>query len=209
MKRIRIIPILSFIDGRLVKTVKFKSPNYLGDPVNAIKIFNDKEVDEIAVVDIRASLENQDPNYELIMDMASECFMPMSYGGGIKTFEQAKRIFDLGVEKLILNSAAVESPSLINQIASVYGAQSVVVSIDYKTKLFGKKVGTILSGSKKVKEDVISLVKSLENEGMGELLLTNIDNEGTFQSYDLEFLKLVSDSTKVPVVANGGLSLRW
>ena len=138
MSRTRIIPVLTIMGNRLVKTVKFKNPNYIGDPLNAIKIFNEKKVDELVILDIEASKLNKEPNYKLIEEMAGEAFMPLGYGGGIKTLDQAKKIFGLGIEKVVLNSVIFDNPKLITQIANIYGTQSVVLSIDVRKTLLGK-----------------------------------------------------------------------
>lgn len=200
----RVIPILGINNTKLVKTVKFKKPNYIGDPLNAIKIFNDKMVDEIAIVDIRASVENREPNYKLIEEMAGECFSPLAYGGGIKNIDQAEQLFAIGVEKLILNSTAFSNPGLIEKIANAYGNQSVVVSLDVKKNLFGKLQLTTLSGTKTVKGDVKQYVEKFQDLGVGEFILNDVTLDGTFKGYNTELLSKVSGLSKVPVVALGG-----
>lgn len=206
MKRIRVIPILLLKNGGLVKTVKFKKPNYIGDPINAMKIFNDKEVDELAFIDIEATKLNKEPDYIKIEEIASECFMPLAYGGGIKTLEQIKKIFSIGVEKVIINSSLVTNQSLITEAAKIYGNQSVAASVDIKKGTFGKYACYSHSGKIKIKNKLIDYVKQIENIGAGEILLTSIDKEGTFSGYDLELIKIVSDNVNIPVVANGGAS---
>ena len=205
MQRARVIPVLSFINDKLVNTIRFKKPRYIGDPINTIKILNEKLVDEIVLLDIRASLNNTNPNYQLIEDMASECFMPLSYGGGISNFDQAKMIFSLGVEKVILNSSCYSKFELIEEIASVYGSQSVVVSMDYKTNFWGEIIFTSHSSKNQHKIDFQSHVSNLEKYGMGELFLTSIDNEGSFKGLDKTFSKYIK-AVNVPVIINGGLS---
>lgn len=205
MQRARVIPILSLIENRLVNTKNFKSPKYIGDPINTIKIFNEKLVDEIIVLDIRASLNKRNPNYQLIEDMASECFMPLSYGGGINNFNQVKKVFELGVEKIVINSAQYFNLNLIKEIANVYGRQSVVVSIDFKSNFLGKTLFVSNSSSIKHKISLSEHIQKLEEIGMGELILTSIDKDGCFDGYSNEFNSLINE-VNVPVTINGGLS---
>ncbi|MCF6365351.1 MAG: AglZ/HisF2 family acetamidino modification protein [Bacteroidales bacterium] len=206
MKRIRVIPVLLLQNGGLVKTVKFKKPNYIGDPINAVKIFNEKEVDELIFLDIEATKLGKEPDYNKIDEIASECFMPLGYGGGIRNLEQVKRIIGIGVEKVILNSSAVSNPKLIGEIAKIYGNQCSVVSIDVKKDMFGKHICYTTSGKNKVKQKIIDFVKFAENEGAGEIIITSIDREGTFKGYDIDLIKKVSENVNIPVVANGGAS---
>ena len=206
MKRIRVIPVLLLQNGGLVKTTKFKKPNYIGDPINAVKIFNEKEVDELVFLDIEATKLGKKPDYSKIEEIASECFMPLGYGGGIKNIEQVKRIIGIGVEKVILNSSAVTNPHLIGEIAKIYGNQCAVVAVDVRKDIFGKYVCYTASGKNKVKQKLIDFVKFIENEGAGEIILTSIDKEGTFKGYDIDLIKKVSESVNIPVVANGGAS---
>jgi imidazole glycerol-phosphate synthase subunit HisF len=206
MKRTRVIPVLLVNNGGLYKTQKFKNPKYVGDPINAIKIFNDKEVDELCVLDITASTQKREPNFKLIEEFASECFMPVCYGGGISKIEHAKKIFSLGIEKISLNFSAFKNQKLITEIATIYGSQAVVVSIDYKKNLFGKTYAYTLQGNESTKKTIIEYAKELESNGAGEILLNNIDRDGTFSGYDLEFIKLVASSVKIPVIACGGAS---
>jgi len=204
MKRIRVIPVLLLQNGGLVKTIKFKKPNYIGDPINAVKIFNEKEVDELVFLDIDATKLGKEPDYTKIEEIASECFMPLGYGGGIKNIEQVKRIIGIGVEKVILNTSAIANPQLISEIAKIYGNQCAVVSVDVKKDMFGKYVCYTTSGKNKVKQKIIDFVKTLENFGAGEIILTSIDREGTFNGYDIDLIKKVSEIINIPVVANGG-----
>jgi len=206
VRRIRLIPVLT-IDGlKLVKTVKFKNPKYLGDPINAIKIFNEKEVDEIAILDITASTENKSPNFKLIEEMASECFMPLAYGGGIKTIEDIKTLFSLGVEKIILNSILLHHSEIITKAAELYGSQSIVVSLDTKKSLFSSYKACFLSGKKNTDENLIELVKKYELLGAGEILLNNIDREGTFTGLDHKLINSLSSVLKIPLIACGGVN---
>ena len=206
MKRIRVIPVLLLQNGGLVKTVKFKKPNYIGDPINAVKIFNEKEVDELVFLDIEATKSGKEPDYNKIEEIASECFMPLAYGGGIKNIGQVKRIIGIGVEKVILNTSAVSNPQLISEIARIYGNQCAVVSVDVRKDMFGKYVCYTNSGKQKVKQKITDFVKALENAGAGEIILTSIDREGTFNGYDIDLIKKVTEIVNIPVVANGGAS---
>ncbi len=206
MKRIRVIPVLLLQKGGLVKTIKFKKPNYIGDPINAVKIFNEKEVDELLFLDIEATKLGKEPDYNTIEEIASECFMPLGYGGGIKNIEQVKRIISIGVEKVILNSSAFTNLKLISQIAGIYGNQCAVVSLDVRKDLFGKYSCYTNSGKNKVKQNILDFVKTLESEGVGEIILTSIDREGTFKGYDIELIKKISETVAIPVVVNGGAS---
>jgi len=206
MKRVRVIPVLLLQNNGLVKTVKFKKPNYIGDPINAVKIFNEKEVDELVFLDIDATKLNIEPDYNKIEEIASECFMPLAYGGGIKTIDQIKRIFNIGVEKMILNSILCANPSLITDAAKIYGNQSIVASVDVKKDIFGKYSAYSNSGKNKIKFKLLNFIQDLKNAGAGEIILTSIDKEGTFSGYDIELIKQVSGSVNIPVVANGGAS---
>jgi imidazole glycerol-phosphate synthase subunit HisF len=206
IQRIRVIPVLSLINGQLVKTINFKKPNYLGDPINAIKIFNEKEVDELVVLDIRASLHKTEPDYDLIKEMAGECFMPLAYGGNIYSINVAHRIFELGVEKIILNSALHNNIKLAKEISLTYGEQSVVASVDVRNSLFGKKKLYFKSGSKKNKLNILEYCNQLEENGVGEIIINNIDNEGTFNGYDIELISEISQNVSIPVIALGGAS---
>lgn len=203
MKRPRIIPTMLLQGSGFVKTKKFKNAIYLGDPINLIKIFNDKGVDEIAVLDILASKEKHEPNFELIEKFASECFMPLMVGGGIHTLEHARRIFRSGVEKVCLRTAALSNTDLIENIAYEVGSQSVSVCIDVKKNLFGKYEVThpFLKGFEK---DPVILAKKLELKGAGEILVQSVDQEGTRKGYDLELIEKVSKAVHIPVVASGG-----
>lgn len=200
----RAIPCLLLDKDGLYKTVQFKKPIYVGDPINAVKIYNEKEVDELMILDYTASRDKREPNYDLLKQLASECFMPLAYGGGINKYEQAAKLFELGIEKVALNNSAIENPNLIKEITSVYGNQSVIVSLDIKKNLWGKYTVFTMNGSKKVQEDLVHLLKKIENLGAGELLITNIDREGTWTGYDIELIKLVSENVNIPVIANGG-----
>lgn len=204
MVRPRVIPTLLLKGRGLYKTTQFAKPVYIGDPINTMRIFNDKEVDEIAILDISATRENRGPDFEQIAEIVSESFMPLAYGGGITTYDQAMKLFQLGVEKVILNSAALDNPGLITSIAKSAGSQAVVVSIDVrKTLLGGKKVFT-RNGDKKADLDPVTWAKKAESLGAGEIMLTSIDHEGTMKGYDIALTKLVADAVGIPVIACGG-----
>ena len=202
--RPRLIPCLLIKDHGLVKTIKFAKPRYLGDPINAVKIFNGKGVDELCVLDIMASLENRGPDFEYLKDIASEAFMPLSYGGGITRLDQAERLFFIGYEKVIVNSAFVKRPELIREMADVAGSQSVVVSIDVRDELLGKRACYINDGKEKMNIDPIELAKIAEQMGAGEILLNSITRDGTMQGYDLQLVKDVVEAVSIPVIACGG-----
>ena len=204
MLRSRAIPCLLLKGQGLVKTVKFQNPKYVGDPINAIKIFNEKEVDELTLLDITASSEGRGPSFKVLEEVASECFMPLAYGGGIRTIEDIKRIVSMGVEKVVLNSAAISNPGLIAEAAREIGSQSVVASIDVRRKLFGGY--EVMGGRGRVKtgSDPLSFAKTLAGLGAGEILLNAIDRDGTQEGYDTELIKLVADGVSVPVIAVGG-----
>ena len=204
MTGIRVIPILLVNGNGLYKTVRFKDPKYVGDPINAIKIFNDKEVDELCVLDIKATREKKDPNYRLIADFASECFMPVCYGGGIDSLEKAKKIFGLGIEKVSLNAAALNSPKLIGEIAAIYGSQAVMVSIDVKKNIWGKNLVYTQNGQNATKFSPEEWAQKAEQEGAGELLINSIEKDGTMNGYDNDLVHKVSSCVKIPIIACGG-----
>lgn len=204
MIRTRVIPCLLLRNRGLVKTVKFKDPKYLGDPINIVRIFNDKEVDELVFLDITATVENRKPPFKLISEIASECFMPLGYGGGIKDLEDIRQILSLGAEKVAINSYAVEQPTFIRAAADRFGSQSIVVSIDVKKSLFGKYEVMTHSGKKATGLDPVKFAIEMEQMGAGELLLNSIDRDGTMQGYDLDLIRRVSQVVTIPVVACGG-----
>ncbi len=200
----RIIPCLLYDGSGLVKTIKFKNPSYVGDPINAIKIFNDKEVDELILIDINASKQNRRPNFTKIADMASEAFMPFTYGGGVKTHDDFSKLYKLGVEKIIVNGLIQENPNLIKQIAQQYGSQAIVGCIDYKKGILSGKFPTSYFGHR-IKFSLIDYAKYLVNEvGVGELMVQSIDKDGTWEGYDNEVTKQIIEAINVPVIAAGG-----
>lgn len=203
MLKTRVMPCLLLDGRRLVKTVMFKDPNYVGDPVNAVMIYNEKEVDELIFLDINATKQGREPPYEVIANIATECFMPFTYGGGIKTTEQMKKVFGMGVEKVAINSQAIDTPELITKAAELFGNQSVVASIDVKKTWTGYKVFT-RGGTKSAGIDPVEWAKRMEQLGAGEILLTSIDRDGTYEGYDLDLIKQISEAVTVPVIACGG-----
>ena len=200
----RIIPSLLIHEKGLVKSTKFKDYKYVGDPINAVKIFNEKEVDEIIIVDIDASVNGNEPDYKLIEKLAYECRMPLCYGGGIKTAEQAQRIFALGVEKISISSIAVQNPEIITEIANVVGNQSVVVVLDVKKKFFGGYEIYTHNGTKKTGIDPEEFVQKIEKLGAGEIVINSIDKDGTMKGYDLNLLDLIRDKISLPLTVLGG-----
>lgn len=200
----RVIPCLLLKEDGLVKGKKFKDHRYIGDPINTVKLFNDKEVDELIFLDIEASLDNREPNFQLIEDIASEAFMPLAYGGGISTIEHIEKLFKLGVEKVVINSAFVDNYAFIEKASKLAGSQSIVGSIDVKKNLFGKYSAYSRCGTHKYSSDPVQVAKQLETAGVGEIMITSIDNEGTRSGLDLKLVKEVSNAVSVPVIANGG-----
>lgn len=204
MRRIRTIPVLLLRNAGLYKTVNFKNPKYVGDPINTVKIFNEKETDELILLDYNASVDGRGIDYKSIEEIASEAFMPMAYGGGIKTLDDAKRVFDCGFEKVVMNSILHSDIKLVEQIGNIFGAQAVVGSIDYKKNLFGKSRVYAASGSKSAGIDPLSWAKQLEQAGVGEIMLNSIDKDGTWGGYDLATIESVSGNISVPLIACGG-----
>lgn len=201
----RISPCLLVADGGLVKTIGFRDAKYVGDPINAVKIFNEKEVDELIVLDIDASANKSEPDYSLIKSLAAECQMPLCYGGGVKTVEQAKRIVGIGVEKVSISSGAVETPELLRQVALEIGSQSVVGVLDVRRRRFSNEYRVwIHNGRKKTGYDAFEFAEYLQTLGVGELIFNSIDRDGTMMGYDLEFAKKMRASTRVPISFIGG-----
>ncbi|BBP52083.1 putative imidazole glycerol phosphate synthase subunit hisF2 [Pseudomonas sp. St386] len=205
MLRPRIIPCLLIQDGGLVKTVKFKDPKYVGDPINAVKIFNEKEADELIVIDIDATANAVEPNYAQIAKLAAECRMPLCYGGGIRTAQQAKNIIALGVEKVAISSAAFENPQLISQIAEEIGRQSVVVVLDHKARLLSKQQEVWThNGTRNTKRSVIEAAQEFEKLGAGEIVLNSIENDGKMKGYDVELAIKLREAVRIPITILGG-----
>jgi cyclase len=200
----RVIPVLLLDRGGLVKTFKFRDPTYLGDPINAVRILNEKEVDELIFLDISATRDGQGPDFGLIERIASEAFMPFAYGGGVQTVEHALRLFSLGVEKVVLNTAARRSPQLVSEIAKQAGRSSVVVSVDVKNSFFGKRRVYDHAGAADGESDPVTFVRSMEAYGAGEVVLSSVDREGTMDGYDTELIGQVARAVGIPVIALGG-----
>lgn len=200
----RVMPCLLVNKDRLVKTLRFKKPSYIGDPVNAIKIYNEKEVDELIIMDIAATVEKRKPNFDLIREVADECFMPVCYGGGVSSIDEMKRLFGLGVEKVSVNSHSFNNPDLIYQSAKAFGSQSIIISMDVKQNIFGKYRFCTHSGTKASKIGVIEYVKMVEKSGAGEILLNSIDRDGTWVGFDINLINMVTDVVNIPVIALGG-----
>lgn len=204
MLKNRVIPCLLLRGNGLVKTRQFKDPVYIGDPVNAMRIFSEKEVDEIVVLDIEASRLGREPNYALVDEMAGEAFMPVAYGGGVRTLEQARRLIRCGVEKVVINTAAVESSRIIRECADVFGSQAVVGAVDVKKTLFGGYRVMMRSATAEARTPVLEHVARLVESGAGEIFLNSVDRDGMMSGYDLALIREVSHSIPVPVVACGG-----
>lgn len=201
----RIIPCLLVHNKGLVKTINFKHPKYVGDPINAVRIFNEKEVDELIVLDIDATSENREPDFKMIENLAAECRMPLCYGGGVKNIEQAQRIFELGVEKVAISSAAAENPSFVTEAANCVGNQSVVVVLDVKkSSILGKYEVWTHNGRKNTKKNPIEFAAKLEKLGVGEIVINSIDNDGVMKGYDVELVNKIRESVRVPITVLGG-----
>lgn len=204
MLRSRIIPCLLVRSGGLVKTVRFKDDKYVGDPINAVRIFNEKEVDELIVVDIDATAQGREPDYALIENLAAECRMPLCYGGGVSSVEHAKRIMGLGVEKVALSAAAIERPALIGEIAEQVGRQSVVVVLDVKRRTFGGYRLLTRNGRVDAKTAPVEFARLAEELGAGEIVVNSIDQDGTMRGYDLDIARQIREAVSLPMTVLGG-----
>lgn len=204
MLRPRVLPALLLQGGRLVKTVRFRKPRYVGDPINAVRIFNEKEVDELIVIDIDAGRAGGSIPLKLVTRIAGECFMPMTYGGGIRTLDQIAQIMAAGVEKVSINRAAVADRGFVARAAKRFGSQSIVVSIDVRRRLFGQYEICVDGGRRRAGLEPVSLALELESEGAGEILLTSINQEGTMTGYDVDLVRRVASAVSIPVIACGG-----
>lgn len=204
MLKTRVIPCLLLKDKGLVKTVNFKEPKYVGDPINAVKIFNDKEVDELIFLDITATIEERSPQFDLIEDIAGECFIPFAYGGGIRSIDDARQILKLGAEKIIVNTYAMENPDFIKKTSEIFGSQSVVVSVDVKKNWRGVYLICTHSGTRNTNINPTDFARKVEKLGAGELFINSVDRDGTMQGYDLHLIKSVSEQVDIPVIACGG-----
>ncbi|MDP2388232.1 MAG: HisA/HisF-related TIM barrel protein [Bacteroidota bacterium] len=200
----RIIPCLLYDGSGLVKTVKFKNPNYIGDPINAIRIFNEKEVDELIILDINASKQKRSLDFKKIEDMASEAFMPFTYGGGVKTFEDFKILYKLGVEKVVVNSLIQENPGIIKNVIKEFGSQAVVACIDYKKNLMGKLKPFSYLGNK-INYSISEYANYLANEiGVGEIMIYNAERDGTWEGFDIKTTSEISNTISIPIITAGG-----
>lgn len=205
MLRTRIMPAL-LLDGQgLVKTIKFKSPVYVGDASNSCRIYNQMEVDELVLFDIRASSQGVPIQFELIKKIVSECFMPICYGGGVKNLEDFRRLFYIGVEKVSVSSLLFENSDVVKEAINIYGAQSIVATLDIKRSRFRKLQQVYLyNGKQRIKKNLDEVIAILKQVGVGEIIVNNIDREGTWEGFDCELIKYFADNTEVPVVALGG-----
>jgi imidazole glycerol-phosphate synthase subunit HisF len=204
MLRHRVIPALLLSGRGLVKTTKFAKPQYVGDPINAVRIFNDKEVDELLFLDINATRESRGPQFDVIEDVARECFMPFAYGGGVRDRETMAKLFALGVEKIALNSAAAQSPKLVEEAATAFGSQSVIVSIDVKKRFLSGYEVFSHAGTRGTGLAPAEHAKRMAQCGAGEILINSIDRDGTMAGYDIELVRSVAQAVDVPVIACGG-----
>jgi len=206
MRRVRVIPVLLLKKGGLVKSIRFKNFKYVGDPINAVRIFNEKEIDEIVILDIDAGRERRGPNFTQVSELAGEAFIPLAYGGGISTINEIKKLFYLGIEKVVLNYQAFANPSLITEAAKLVGSQSVVVSMDVKKNIFSKYKVYVKNGTENTGMEPMGFAFKMQEAGAGEILLNNIDRDGTYEGYDLELVKTLSHGLKIPLIACGGAS---
>ena len=204
MLRPRIIPSLLVHDNGLVKTVNFKNPKYVGDPINAVRIFNEKGVDELAIFDIDATVSGKEPDYILIEKLANQSRMPLCYGGGVKTVEQAQKIFSLGIEKIALSSAVIENPDLITQIANRVGSQSVIVVLDIKKKLLGGYEIYTHNGKKSTGINPVSFAEKAQKLGAGEIVINSIDQDGVMKGFDMSLIDKISEKISIPITVLGG-----
>jgi cyclase len=204
MARPRFIPCLLLQEKGLVKTWKFRDPVYVGDPINAVKIFNDKEVDELVLLDISAGRRGAGPDFPLLEKIAREAFMPMAYGGGLSRLEDVRRVLGLGFEKVVLNAAALSDPSFVSRAAQVCGRQSVVVGVDVKKTLLGRRRVYRHAERGTTGDDPVAYARAAEAAGAGEIFLTSVDRDGTRLGYDLDLVRDVSSAVSVPVIACGG-----
>jgi len=201
----RVIPCLLIKDDVLVKTYKFKTNKYVGDPINTIKIFNEKEVDEIIVLDISASKNNKEPNFQLIKQLTSECFMPICYGGGIRTIEHANRLFDLGVEKISMQSILFHNLDIAREMCDYFGSQAIVASVDIKRNYFNKYFLYNSSTKQKVNIKIELFIESLQSAGIGEIIVNAVDNDGVMKGVNMELISFINQHLNIPLIAMGGV----
>lgn len=200
----RIIPVLLLKDESLVKTIRYKKYQYIGDPANTCRIFNELEVDELCFLDIFASIEGRKPNFKVLHDIADECFMPLSYGGNVSDIDEAEKIYKSGFEKIVFNTASFKNPQLIKEVTRIFGNQAVVLAIDVKKNFWGKTHVYSLHGTRDMAISPLEWVKRIEDMGAGEILLTSIDREGTWEGLDIDLIGGITSSTSLPVIAHGG-----
>jgi cyclase len=204
MLQARIIPCLLLKNKGLVKTVKFRDPRYIGDPINSVRIFNQKEVDELIFLDITVSRSGGEPPLELVSKISDECNMPLAYGGGVRTIGQLRALFNAGVEKVSINSTVMEHPSFIKEASDLFGSQSIIVSIDVKKRWNGSYEAYTYGGTKPTGQDPVSLAKKAESLGAGEIMINSIDRDGTMEGYDIGLISRISRCLSIPVIACGG-----
>lgn len=204
MFRARVIPVLLLKNLGLVKSVKFKDYRYIGDPINAVKIFNDKKADELVFLDINASKENRLISLDFVHKVGDEANMPFAVGGGIKTVKDIRRILEYGAEKVIINTAAFENPEFIKEAVDAFGSSTIVICLDVKRDFGGKYKLVYKQGSKKSSEDVLEIAQKMEEYGAGEIVIQSVDRDGTYQGYDFDLIKSISENITIPIVALGG-----
>lgn len=204
MLQTRVIPCLLLRNAGLVKTTRFSDPRYLGDPINIVRILNDKEVDEMVFLDITATAEGRRPPFELLAQIATESFVPFGYGGGVRSLEDVRQLFELGVEKVIVNSYAVENPAFVSQAVEQFGSQSIIVSIDVKRRFLGRYEVVTHGGRRRTGLEPVAFAREMEQRGAGEVLLTAVDRDGMMNGYDLDLVQRVTSQLSIPVVACGG-----
>jgi cyclase len=200
----RIIPCLLLRNNGLVKTIKFRESVYIGDPINAVKIFNEKEVDELIFLDIDASRKDNEPSFDLIRNIASECFMPFAYGGGIRSLEQIEKIIKSGAEKIVINTEAFQQKNFVRKAVEQFGSSTIVVSMDIKKSLSDSYSVYIKGGSRNTGKNPVEYAREMEDSGAGEIFLNSIDRDGVMEGYDLEMIRKISGAVKIPVIACGG-----
>lgn len=200
----RVIPVLLLRNKGLVKSVQFENHRYVGDPMNAVKVFNEKEVDELIFLDIDASKENREPPYQYLSEIASECFMPLAYGGGVKSIEQIKRLIKSGIEKIIINTSGLHDPMFLKQACNIFGSSTIVAAIDIKRNFFGRHQVFSHAGLKIRESDPIKYAISLQESGVGELFINNVDLDGTMKGYDITLIKKITEAIDIPIIACGG-----
>ena len=207
MLRTRIIPVLLLRNESLVKTTRFGDFTYIGDPTNTVRIFNELEVDELIFLDITATTDRRPPNFKVLVDIANECFMPLAYGGNIRSLDDAKAVFDIGFEKVVVNSYAMDNPQFIEQLSEYFGNQAVIVSIDVKKDFWGHNTVRTHAGQKNSNYNPVEWAQEMESRGAGEIILTSMDKEGTWDGFDLELVKSVAEAVDIPVIAHGGAGI--